>query len=474
MYSIYIQYRALYELLSVKLSSGKATFKDSAADLPNGRYSGTFLGIQMDSAAINKKYDQLLQSVDTSIAIQTNFKDSMNDVLFKFNNTGVTVDFSNLYAKVNGSNSSQVVGDITKSYTYFKNNGGDLFPASSQTEMLNWIKDRIVKDGIDSSNLSLDFEQIGFATSGDDVIITSAKSSTIDGGSGNDQIIGLSGNDTLYGGIGNDYIRGGTGNDYIAGGLGDDIIYGNQGNNTLRGGAGDDVINGSQESSSAYQTNYYFNAAVGAWVYGDGYNPVGRYDGNNILEGGTGNDTLKGGWRADTYVFNKGDGNDTIIEQLKDGDWDGVKTAYKDVIQFGADITASDIAMLRSGNDMVINVGVNTKDSITVKDWFVNIDRQIEQFNFADGSTLAASALMSQNGVGLSSAGTSGNDINTGTSFADILRGLAGNDNLSGLAGNDILVGGTDIMYHKHKALYTVCKPKHHLKLDGVLVCGYD
>lgn len=83
---------------------GVANFKDPAADLPNGRYSGTFLGIQMDAAAINKKYDQLLQSVDTSIAIQTNFKDSMNDVLFKFNNAGVTVDFSNLYAGVKLTN----------------------------------------------------------------------------------------------------------------------------------------------------------------------------------------------------------------------------------------------------------------------------------------------------------------------------------------------------------------------------------
>ena len=54
------------------------------------------------------------------------------------------------------------------------------------------------------------------------------------------------------------------------------------------GGAGDDVI---------------VDAPVGRSVHGD-----------DILEGGTGNDTLEGGEDDDVYLFNAGDGQDTIFD----------------------------------------------------------------------------------------------------------------------------------------------------------------
>ena len=110
---------------------GVVNFKDPAADLANGRYSGTFLGIQLDAAAINKNYDQLLRSVDASISVQTNLKEAMNDVLFKFSADGVTLDLSNLYAKVTGDNPAKAVGDVVNLYAYFKDTASDLFPVTS-------------------------------------------------------------------------------------------------------------------------------------------------------------------------------------------------------------------------------------------------------------------------------------------------------------------------------------------------------
>ena len=47
---------------------------------------------------------------------------------------------------------------------------------------------------------------------------------------------------SVYGTTGNDLLIGTTGNDYINGGSGDDIIIGGAGNDKLRGGAGADTF----------------------------------------------------------------------------------------------------------------------------------------------------------------------------------------------------------------------------------------
>ena len=84
----------------------------------------------------------------------------------------------------------------------------------------------------------------------------------------------------------------------------------------------------------------------------------------------------------DTFVFNLGDGQDTIIEHQ------GVDTLY-----FGPNITWEDLTFTQSENDMVISIN-DTTDSITVKDWFAADEdgvyryenHKIEIFEFADGS----------------------------------------------------------------------------------------
>ena len=89
------------------------------------------------------------------------------------------------------------------------------------------------------------------------------------------------------GGAGNDLIRGGAAADVIIGGLGDDSLHGGGGDDDLRGGVGNDALNG--------------NA------------------GSDLMDGGTGNDVLTGGSDDDIYMFDRGAGNDTIIENLAGG-----------------------------------------------------------------------------------------------------------------------------------------------------------
>ncbi|WP_275044112.1 calcium-binding protein, partial [Pseudomonas mediterranea] len=109
--------------------------------------------------------------------------------------------------------------------------------------------------------------------------------------------------DGLYGLTGNDTLRGFGGDDYINGGAGNDVLDGGSGSNQLFGEAGDDSLRVSSNSR------------------------------NNLLVGGTGNDNMTGGYYADTYVFNLGDGQDTIT------DYDGGYVAT-DTLRFGAGILA--------------------------------------------------------------------------------------------------------------------------------------
>jgi len=73
---------------------------------------------------------------------------------------------------------------------------------------------------------------------------------------------------------------GSTGADVISGGEYRDVILGNKGNDQLSGSAGHDILMGGKN--------------------------------NDRLSGGTGNDRLDGGGGADTFIFNRGDGYDTI------------------------------------------------------------------------------------------------------------------------------------------------------------------
>ncbi len=129
---------------------------------------------------------------------------------------------------------------------------------------------------------------------------------------------GLGGNDNLYGSKSNDKLYGGTGNDRISGGEGDDLIV---------GGIGDDYLDG-----------YYGN---------------------------------------DAYVFNKGDGSDTVYDA--NGNDDKIILGYN----------SQDIMFERSGNSLRLRM-IGSSDSVTINSWYTNNSSQykIETFKSATGSTI--------------------------------------------------------------------------------------
>ena len=230
----------------------------------------------------------------------------------------------------------------------------------------------------------------------------------VTGTAGDDVLLGSDGLDILSGLAGNDTLSASLGDDTLSGGAGDDALYDGLGANLLQGGAGND------------------------WVQGHG-----------TLSGGTGNDTLVASDTffensGDTYLFNLGDGADTIIEY---GTADTAQhAASTDTVRFGPGILPAHLSRSRSGDDLVLTFSVSSTDRLTLQGWFADAAARVEQFVFAD-STVWSIADLEQ--LDLLTNGTSGNDLLTGWNSADRMNGFAGDDTIYGLQGDDWIDGGS-------------------------------
>jgi hypothetical protein len=63
-------------------------------------------------------------------------------------------------------------------------------------------------------------------------------------------------------------------------------------------------------------------SADDVFLLGSNATSVSGSDGNDVIASGSGNDILNGGAGNDTYVYTRGDGNDTIIEDVNNGNAD--------------------------------------------------------------------------------------------------------------------------------------------------------
>ncbi|MBL4775806.1 MAG: hypothetical protein JKY87_07115 [Mariprofundus sp.] len=202
------------------------------------------------------------------------------------------------------------------------------------------------------------------------------------------------------------------------------IIEGTQGNDLLRALSGGGVVRGLEGDDSF--SSYIYARGTDAYT----------------LVGGVGNDRFNSGKSADTYVFNRGDGSDTIVDN-------GHGSAGLDKITFGAEILPADIALHRSGNNLVVKVvdpsNLITTDQILIQKWFSNDYYKIESFEFADGTSLSGVEITV---VGNVIKGTPKDDLLRALPGGGLIRGLEGNDSLKGYAGANkaetyIFEGGT-------------------------------
>ena len=193
-------------------------------------------------------------------------------------------------------------------------------------------------------------------------------------------------------------------NNYIIGSSENDSIYGRNGNDYLVGGEGNDNI------------------------YGE--------NGNDYLEGGKGNDYLNGGYGNDTYVYSKGDGNDTIY------DYSSVSGEVDKLIL--KDINKDEVTLRRENNKLKIIIN-ETGEAITLDDYFYSSNYRIEEIKFADNAVMKYDDVTKYfKTVGQKEIGTEGNDTIRANfnSINWVMKGEGGDDSIYGNSGDDYLEGG--------------------------------
>lgn len=334
-----------------------------------------------------------------------------------------------------------------------------------------------IKDWFESSHR---VEWLRFAD-GEDIRIGDMTSYII-GTGGSDVILGTYGADFLYGGAGNDEIRGLAGNDFGNGGSGDDFVAGDGDQDWVMGGSGNDQVLGGAGNDT---------------VFGDdGNDRVYGGTGSDLVVGGRGNDEVVGGEGDDVFRYQRGDGDDIVMDDYvdnwdlvwekgayvngyvrnadgtvsKDGvvyfdgstwishnDWNDeaqvlrrhkgalngliARNAGVDSLEFGVGIDIQDVMLQRDGNDLRLVIGRDgekerlsaSSDRITIKDWYA-LGGSIENMVFA---ATGRHALTEMTLLG----GGDGNDTIAGTAGKDWLTGNGGDDVIDGGAGNDLLMG---------------------------------
>lgn len=202
------------------------------------------------------------------------------------------------------------------------------------------------------------------AAGGDDILQGAEGNDALYGDAGNDKISGANGDDTLYGGSGDDVLSGLSGDDLLVGGEGFDFLEGGIGRDALYGDEGGDVLDGGDG-------NDWLSGGAGNDNLEGGYN-------DDLLAGGENNDTLKGGYGSDTYLFNAGDGQETIIE-------DKTYIDDRDILRIGDGLLSKNAFVQRNGHDLVVGFS-GTTDSVTIKSYFASLQYQVEHIVFADGT----------------------------------------------------------------------------------------
>jgi Ca2+-binding RTX toxin-like protein len=325
---------------------------------------------------------------------------------------------------------------------------------------------------------------------GNDVLMAGSGNESFFGQAGNDCIVGGGGDDYIDGGDGNDTLLGGGGFDQLNGGAGDDTYVFAAGdsssspalaelvNDTLGANrieldgmsidsmsltpdvnAGANMFRLDADGGTVYiagalagaitsytvsGTTYTANQFIGktyAWANNQTTSAVGAVlqggkqgdtltstGGGATLAGGQGNDVLVGSGGNNTYLYELGDGDDTIT--------DTSSAAQKGKLVFGAGIAPADLVLSYRNNALVITfagnpgkvtiAGFNPSDAATAAG--------IASFQFSDGTVLSHAQLVAR---GFDITGSSDSETLTGTNLADRITGGAGNDTLTGNAGAD-------------------------------------
>lgn len=338
-------------------------------------------------------------------------------------------------------------------------------------------------------------------------------------GTTNDTITGSAGDDHIQGGAGVDTIDGGAGDDVVDGGTGADILRGNSGNDTyIVDNAADQVSEAASEGTDTVLSSVTYtisdsdvenltltgtsavdgtgnssdnvltgNSAANSLSGGSGLDSLYGGAGNDALTSGKGSDTLVGGVGndylngqddADVYVFQRGDGNDTLedivaVTTTASADisaaqalgvsasgtvntWVGgyrwqtstnsllkLADGGKDSLTLTGGITADNLSFAWTGvgqDNLIVSIaGGPAGDTITINQQAIAAAK-IEKITL-DG--LGTTNFSVATAAGATLNGSTGDEILFGVGGNETINGNGGNDIFYGGAGNDAIYGGT-------------------------------
>ncbi|WP_084324364.1 calcium-binding protein [Hyphomonas polymorpha] len=255
-------------------------------------------------------------------------------------------------------------------------------------------------------------------------------------------IVGSGFSDRLRGGDqGNDF-EGGAGDDLIFGGDLDDWILGGEGNDTIYTGNGD----GDYASGGDGDDRVWMGFGSGVSDGGSGNDLIIDRGGNDIHRGGEGDDDIRDFGGSDVYLYNRGDGIDSIIDS------DGSDTT--DELRFGNGILPTDVSVRfdSSSDALTLVIGPGEGDEIRLSGQAVRRSGGLERIVFSNGVIWERSDMLSlaANETGLTVLGTSGADALNGDAGDDVLEGAGGADTLRGGGGSDTYIfsagDGSDVI----------------------------
>ncbi|WP_186767250.1 calcium-binding protein [Devosia ginsengisoli] len=314
----------------------------------------------------------------------------------------------------------------------------------------------------DVENLKL----IGAALNGvgnglDNVITGNANNNTLSGGLGNDTLIGNEGADILNGGGWHDILEGGAGDDTLNGGNGTDtaVFSGPAGNYSfgfngtalttvtdMVGTDGTDTLTNIEfvkfgdGPALAISTVAAGIPGVSSIIFGtDGSDTIIGGPGEDVIIGGPGDDILNGSdigdgddnttpgtQDDDIFIWNVGDGFDTI-----NGGMEGVDG---DIFQVVGDSAASEIFRIYTFDEAVARIGFTGSDEVEII-----VTREVDGVETPIAELTEIEEIVI-NGAGVSGNGPVGSDTVEMYGNFDLATNLRPNTiTIIGSAGNDVI-----------------------------------
>jgi len=295
-------------------------------------------------------------------------------------------------------------------------------------------------------------------TSGDDTIYGGDGAETISGAAGNDRLDGRDGDDQYQFNAGDgadtiyDYFSSDTDRLILGAGLDPTnltIIRSSGALNDVTlsfGGSGSiKLLDQFRDEDAGYAVEEIWFANGEIWTKADlaaayiaqmqtsGNDTIYGASGNETLAGLAGNDSLDGRDGSDVYVFNSGDGQDSIYDYF---------SSDTDILVLGVGLDPTTLAITRSTTDIDdVTLSFGASGSIFIDEAFENAGAgyAIEEFQFGDGTVWSKADLLN---AYITRSQTAGNDSIVAGEGAETVAGLDGNDTLSGLGGADRIIGG--------------------------------